>query len=167
MLNDDGSQVRLGPDRLAYKERIPDNQSTYATVRDYDHIVQDFWNAFTPGIFVTQEVVFEAVWPIEGLAANEFLEAHGVRISRAEAGSLGAACAGIGLKFVFPAFAPAKAVELRLEPFFRDPRYLFLAVTTQDLQPVQTPTAPGERVRWVEHLVGHEVATFVRGLATG
>jgi hypothetical protein len=31
-------------------------------VRDYEHIVQDFWNAFTPGIFVTQEVVLEALW---------------------------------------------------------------------------------------------------------
>ena len=37
MLNDDGSHVRLGPDRLSYKERIPDSQSTYATVRDYEH----------------------------------------------------------------------------------------------------------------------------------
>src|SRR5439155_20144763 len=33
--NDDGSQVRLGPDRLAYKERIPNHQSAYATVGDY------------------------------------------------------------------------------------------------------------------------------------
>ena len=32
MVNGDGSQLRLGPDRIAYKERIPENQSTFATV---------------------------------------------------------------------------------------------------------------------------------------
>jgi hypothetical protein len=164
MLNGDGSHVRLGPDRLAYKERIPENQSTYATVRDYERIVQDFWTAFAPGIFVTQEVVFEAVWPIEGMASHEFLEERCLRVGRAQAASLGAACAGVGLKLVFPAFAPAKAVELRLEPFFRDPKSLFLAVTSQDVQPVQAPSAAGERVRWVEHFLGHEVANFVRGV---
>ena len=162
MQNDDGSQVRLGPDRLAYKERIPDNQSTYATLRDYERMVQDFWEAFTPGIFVTQEVVLEAVWPLDGMPAHEFLESHFLRVGRAEASSLGAACAGLGLKFVFPAYAPAKAVELRIEPFFRDPKFLFVALSSQDLQPVQAPNAVGERVRWIEHFLGHEVANFVR-----
>jgi len=162
MLNGDGSHLRLGPDRLAYKERIPESQSTYATVRDYEHILQDFWTAFTPGLFVTQEVVFEAIWPIEGPQAQEFLEEHCLRVGRAQAGSLGAACAGIGLKFVFPQFAPAKAVELRLEPFFRDPKNLFVAITSQDVQPIQAPAAAGERVRWVENFLGHEVANFIR-----
>jgi hypothetical protein len=165
MQNDDGSQVRLGPDRLSYKERIPDNQSTYATVRDYEHIVQDFWNSFTPGIFVTQEVVLEALWPLEGMMSQDFLEGRMLRVGRDEAASLGAACAGIGLKLVFPAFATAKAVELRIEPFFRDPKYLFLALTSQDLQPVQSPSAVGERLRWLESFLGREVATFVRELA--
>jgi len=165
MLNDDGSHVRLGPDRLSYKERIPDSQSTYATVRDYEHIVQDFWNAFAPGILVTQEVVLEALWPLEGTMSQEFLEAHWLRIGRSEAGALGAACAGIGLKFAFPAFTPAKAVELRVEPYFRDPKNLFLALTSQDVQPVQTPAAAGERVRWLEGFLGREVAGFVRDIA--
>jgi hypothetical protein len=165
MLNDDGSHVRLGPDRLSYKERIPDSQSTYATVRDYEHILQDFWNAFTPGILVTQEVVLEALWPLEGTMSQEFLEAHWLRIGRSEAGALGAACAGIGLKFAFPAFTPTKSVELRVEPYFRDPKYLFLALTSQDIQPVQTPAAAGERVRWLEAFLGREVAGFVRDIA--
>ena len=162
MQNDDGSQVRLGPDRLAYKERIPDNQSTYATLRDYEHMVQDFWEAFTPGIFVTQEVVLEAIWPLDGMLAHEFLEARFLRVGRAEASSLGAACAGLGMKLVFPTYAPAKAVELRIEPFFRDPKFLFVALSSQDLQPVQAPNVVGERVRWIEHFLGHEVANFVR-----
>jgi hypothetical protein len=164
MLNGDGSQLRLGPDRLAYKERIPENQSAFATVTDYEHIVQDFWTAFTPGIFVTQEVVLEAVWPLEGMQSNEFLEEHCLRIGRAEASSLGAACAGIGLKFVFPQFAPAKTVEWRLEPFFRDPKCLFVALTSQDMQPVQAPQPAGERVRWLERFLGHEIANFVRNV---
>jgi hypothetical protein len=164
MLNGDGSQVRLGPDRIAYKERIPENQSAFATVGDYEHIVQDFWAAFTPGIFVTQEVVLEAVWPLEGALSQEFLEERCLRVGRAEAAALGAACAGIGLKFVFPQFAPAKAVELRLEPFFRDPKSLFLALTSQDLQPVQAPQGAGERVRWLESFLGHEVANFIRNV---
>ena len=160
--NDDGSQVRLGPDRLAYKERIPNNQSTYATVRDYEHLVQDFWNAFAPGIFLTQEVVLEALWPVEAGTSQELLERRFLRFGREDASELGAACAGIGLKLVFPVYAPAKAVELRVEPFFRDSKHLFLAVSSQDLQPVQAPSAAGERVRWLEHLLGHQVATFVR-----
>jgi hypothetical protein len=150
MQNDDGSQVRLGPDRLSYKERIPQNQSTYATVLDYEHIVQDFWTAFAPGIFLTQEVVVEALWPLEGGMAQDLLESHFLRFGRAEAAELG-----------FPQYAAAKAVELRLEPFFRDPKYLFLAVSSQDLQPVQAPQAAGERVKWLEHLLGHEIAHFV------
>ena len=165
MMNDDGSQVRLGPDRLSYKERIPENQSTYATVRDYERIVQDFWNAFTPGIFVTQEAVLEALWPLDDMPSQELLESRFLRFGREQAASLGSQCAGVGLKLVFPAYAPAKAVELRLEPFFRDPKFLFLAVSSQDLQPVQAPTATGDRVRWLEHFLGHEVATFVKAHA--
>lgn len=162
MLNDDGSQVRLGPDRMSYKERIPANQSTLGTVRDFEHLVQDFWEAFTPGIFVMQEVALEALWPLEGMSSQDFLEKHFLRFGREEAGALGAACAGVGLKFVFPQHAPGKAVELRLEPFFRDPHQLFLSVSTQDVQPVQTHVAAGERVRWAEHFLGHEFADFVR-----
>ncbi len=164
MMNGDGSHVRLGPDRLAYKERIPENQSTYASLRDFEHIIQDFWTAFVPGIFVTQEVVIESLWPIEGMLSHEFLEERCLRVGRAQAASLGAACAGVGLKFVFPQFAPAKAVELRLEPFFRDPKFLFVAISSQDLQPIQAPAAAGERVRWAEHFLGHEVANFVRNV---
>ena len=167
MQNDDGSQLRLGPDRLAYKERIPPNQSTYATVRDYERMVQDFWDAFTPGIFVTQEVVLEAVWPLEDGVAQDILEARFLRFGRDDTAELGAQCAGVGLKLVFPQYAPAKAVELRIEPFFRDPSNLFLALTSQDLQPVQAPTAAGERVRWLEHFLGHEVANFVRSRIAG
>jgi hypothetical protein len=162
MLNDDGSQVRLGPDRLSFKERIPENQSTYATVRDYEHILQDFWAAFAPGILVTQEVVLEAVWPLGERPSQELLEARFLRVGREQAQSLGAHCAGIGLKLVFPGYAAGKSVELRLEPFFRDPRYLFLAVSSQDLQPVQAPAAAGDRLRWLEHFLGHEVADFVK-----
>jgi len=166
MLNDDGSQMRLGPDRLAYKERIPANQSTFATVGDFEHIVQDFWESFTPGIFVMQEVALEALWPLDGgITAQDFLESRFLRFGRSEAGELGAACAGVGLKLVYPQHAPGKAVELRLEPFFRDPHQLFLAVSTQDVQPVQTHVATGERVRWAEHFLGHEVANFVRSRA--
>lgn len=162
MQNDDGSQLRLGPDRLAYKERIPNNQSTYATVVEYEHMVQDFWETFTPGIFVTQEVVLEALWPLEDGMSQDLLEASFLRFGRGDAAKLGAACAGVGLKLVFPAYAPAKAVELRIEPFFRDPKFLFLAVSSQDLQPTQAPNAAGDRVRWLEHFLGHEVASFVR-----
>lgn len=164
MVNGDGSQLRLGPDRIAYKERIPENQSTFATVADYEKLVHDFWTTFTPGLLVTQEVVMEAVWPLEGALSHEFLEERCLRVGRAEASSLGAPCAGVGLKFVFPQFAPAKAVELRLEPFFRDPKFLFLSLSSQDLQPVQVPSAAGERVRWIESFLGHEVANFVRNV---
>lgn len=164
MMNDDGSQMRLGPDRLAYKERIPANQSTLGTVRDFEHMVQDFWETFTPGIFVMQEVALEALWPLEGATSQDFLEEHFLRVGRSESAQLGAPCAGIGLKFVFPQHAPGKAVELRLEPFFRDPQQLFLSVSTQDVQPVQTHAATGERVRWAEHFLGHELADFVRRL---
>jgi len=162
MLNDDGSQMRLGPDRLSYKERIPANQSTFETVRDFEHIVQDFWEAFTPGIFVMQEVALEALWPLEGDTAQDFLEQRFLRFGRDEAAALGAPCAGVGLKLVFPQQAPGKAVELRLEPFFRDPHQLFLAVSTQDVQPVQAHAPAGERVRWAERFLGHEFAAFVR-----
>jgi len=154
--------ARAGPPCL--QERIPENQSTYATLRDFEHIIQDFWTAFTPGIFVTQEVVIESLWPIEGMLSQEFLEERCLRVGRAQAASLGAACAGVGLKFVFPQFAPAKAVELRLEPFFRDPKFLFVAISSQDLQPIQAPNAAAERVRWAEHFLGHEVANFVRSV---
>lgn len=162
MMNDDGSQLRLGPDRMSYKERIPNNQSTYATVGEYEHMVQDFWEAFTPGIFVTQEVVLEALWPLEDGVSQDLLESRFLRFGRGDAAKLGAACAGVGLKLVFPAYAPAKAVELRIEPFFRDPKALFLAVSSQDLQPTQAPSAAGDRVRWLERFLGHEVASFVR-----
>jgi hypothetical protein len=165
LANDDGSQTRLGPDRLAYKERIPNNQSTYETVRDYEHVVQDFWDAFTPGIFVMQEVVLEALWPTEGIAAQDFLESRLLRFGRSDVGMLGAPCAGIGVKLVFPTHAQGKSVELRIEPFFRDPHHLFLSVQTQDLQPVQGPAGAGDRVRWAEHFLGHEVAEFVRAQA--
>ena len=87
-------------------------------------------------------------------------------IRREDAAALGADCAGIGLKFVFPRHLPTKAVELRVEPFFRDPKFLFLALSTQDMQPIQAPSAAGERVRWVEHYLGHEVADLIAKHAT-
>lgn len=162
MFNDPTTLLRLGPDRLLFQERIPSNQSSYATVRNYERIVGDFWTAFQPGVFITQEVTLEAVWPLEdGMDSVALLESQFLRFGRDEASELGAACAGVGLKLVFPAYAPAKAVELRVEPFFRDPKQLFVAISTQDLQPVQASAAVGERVRWVEHLLGHEVADFV------
>ena len=162
MLNDDGSQTRLGPDRLTYKERIPNNQSTYETVRDFERLVTDFWETFTPGIFVMQEVVLEALWPLEDIAAQDFLETRLLRFGRSETTKLGAACAGVGVKLVFPTHGPGKTVELRIEPFFRDPKFLFLSVSTQDLTPVQAPAAASERLRWAERFLGHEVADFVR-----
>ena len=162
MFNDPNTMLRLGPDRLSFQERIPHNQSSYSTVRDYERIVDDFWKAFQPGVFITQEVVIEALWPLEnGGDAVEMIESRFLRFGREDALRLGAECAGVGLKLVFPRFAPSKAVELRVEPFFRDSKQLFLAVSSQDLQPVQAPAAVGERVRWVEHLLGHEVADFV------
>ena len=45
-------------------------------------------------------------------------------------------------------------------------RNLFLAVSSQDLQPIQAPSAAGERVRWVEHFLGHEVADLISKHAT-
>jgi hypothetical protein len=161
LMNDQATQLRLSQDRLTFQERIPTDQSTYGTVHHFERIIQDFWKAFTPGVFVTQEVVLEAVWPLDDSTATEYIESRFLRVGREEAQSLGAACAGVGMKLVFPQFAPAKAVELRVEPFFRDPKFLFLAVSSQDMQPVQDPAAVGERVRWVEHLLGHEVADFV------
>ena len=161
LFNDVTTELRLGPDRLTFQERIPANQSSYSVVRDYERMVDDFWKLFTPGIFVTQEVVLEALWPLADGAASEFIEARFLKIGRREAAGLGADCAGIGLKLVFPRHSPTKAVELRIEPFFRDPKYLFLALSTQDVQPIQAPSAAGERVRWVEHFLGHEVADLV------
>ena len=161
LFDDMATQLRLGPDRLAFQERIPANQSSYGVVRDYERMVEDFWKQFSPGIFVTQEVVLEAVWPLENGTASDFIEARFLKIGRRDAAVLGGDCAGIGLKLVFPRHAPTKAVELRIEPFFRDPKYLFLALSTQDVQPIQSPSAAGERVRWVEHFLGHEVADLV------
>jgi hypothetical protein len=161
MVNDRGTQLRLGPDRLTFQERIPSNQSTYGVVSQYERIVGDFWQQFSPGVFLTQEVVFEAVWPLDDEPANEFIEKHFLKIEREGAADLGAECAGIGLKLVFPRHQPNKAVELRVEPFFRDPKYLFLALSTQDLRPIQAPSAAGERVRWIEHYLGHDVADFI------
>jgi hypothetical protein len=165
MMTDDGSQTRLGPDRMTYKERIPNNQSTIETVRDYERLVQDFWEAFVPGIFVMQEVVLEALWPIEEMASQDFLESRLLKFGRQDAAALGATCAGVGLKLVFPGHAPGKAVELRIEPYFRDPKYLFLAVSTQDVTPVQSPAAAGDRVRWAERFLGKDVADFIRSYA--
>lgn len=161
LMNDQTTSLRLAQDRLTFQERIPSDQSSYGTVRHFERIIQDFWKAFTPGVFVTQEVALEAVWPLEGLTAPEYIETRFLRVGREEAQAIGATCAGVGVKLVFPQFAPAKAVELRIEPFFRDPQFLFLALSSQDLQPVQDPAPVGERVRWVEHLLGHEVADFV------
>ena len=162
MVNDPGTQLRLGPDRLTFQERIPSSQSSYGVVSNYERIVEDFWKQFTPGVFLTQEVLFEAVWPLDDdVAGGEFIEKHFLRVGRDEASALGAECAGIGLKFVFPRHQPNKAVELRIEPFFRDPKYLFMALSTQDLQPIQSPSAAGERVRWIEHYLGHDVADFI------
>jgi len=161
MLNDHGTQLRLGPDRLAFQERIPSNESSYGVVSNYEKIVEDFWKQFRPGVFLTQEVVFEALWPLDDELASDFIEKHFLKIGREEASDLGAACAGVGLKLVFPSHQPNKAVELRVEPFFRDPKFLFLALSTQDLQPVQSSSAAGERVRWVEHYLGHDVADFI------
>lgn len=161
MVNDPGTQLRLGPDRLTFQERIPSNQSSYGVVSHYEKIVADFWEQFTPGVFLTQEVGFEAVWRLDDEPANEFIEKHFLRVGRDDAATLGAQCAGVGLKFVFPRYEPTKAIELRIEPFFRDPNFLFMAVSTQDLQPIQTPAAAGERVRWVEHYLGHDVADFI------
>jgi hypothetical protein len=161
MFNDPATQLRCGPDRLAFQERIPANQSSYGVLRSYERMVEDFWNLFSPGIFVTQEVVLEALWPLDNGAASDFIESHFLQISRKEAAGLGAECAGIGVKLVYPRHAANKAVELRIEPFFREPKYLFLALSTQDLQPIQAPSAAGERVRWVEDFLGHEVADLV------
>lgn len=161
MVSDPGTQLRLGPDRLTFRERIPTNQSTYGVVNHYERIVGDFWEQFSPGVFLTQEIAFEAVWPLDDEPASEFIEKHFLKIEREAASDLGAECAGIGLKLVFPRHQPYKAVELRVEPFFRDPKYLFLALSTQDLHAIQSPSAAGERVRWVEHYLGHEVADFI------
>ncbi len=166
MLNDPGTQLRLGPDRLAFQERIPSNQSSYGVVSLYEKIVEDFWTQFTPGVFLTQEVVLEALWPLDESLASDFLEKHFLKVGREEAAELGGTCAGIGLKLVFPNHQPHKAVELRVEPFFRDPKHLFLALSTQDMQPIQSPSAAGERVRWVEHYLGHDVADFITKCVT-
>lgn len=166
MFNDLATQLRLVADRMAFQERIPESQSSYGVVRDYERIVEDFWRQFTPGIFVTQEVVIEAVWPLENTTATDFIESHFLKITRPDVASLGAECAGIGMKLVFPRHGPTKAVEVRIEPFFRDPKYLFLAVSTQDVQPIQSPSAAGERVRWVEHFLGHELADLVSSRAS-
>ncbi len=161
MVNDPGTQLRLGPDRLAFQERVPSNQSSYGVVSNYEKIVEDFWAQFAPGVFLTQEVVFEAVWPLDDGPASDFVEKHFLKVGSDEASDLGAECAGVGLKLVFPRHQENKAVELRIEPFFRDPKYLFLALSTQDLRPIQAPSAAGERVRWAEHYLSHDVADFV------
>jgi hypothetical protein len=161
LFNDAATQLRCGPDRLAFQERIPADQSSYGVLRSYDRIVEDFWKLFSPGIFVTQEVVLEAIWPLDNGPASAFIESHFLKIGREDAAALGAECAGIGVKLVFPRHATNKAVELRIEPLFRDPKHLFMAVSTQDLQPLQAPSAAGERVRWVEHFLGHEVADLI------
>lgn len=161
LFNDPTTQLRLAADRLAFQERVPENQSSYGVVRDYERMVEDFWKQFTPGIFVTQEVVMEAVWPLEGALATEFIESRFLKIRRQDVAALGADCAGIGLKLVLPRHGPTKTVEVRIEPLFRDPKYLFLAVSTQEVQPIQSPSAAGERVRWVEHFLGHELADLV------
>ncbi len=163
LFNDLSTQLRVATDRLAFQEHIPENQSSYGVVRDYERIVEDFWKLFTPGIFVTQEVVVEAVWPLENGNAADCIESHFLRSGRHEAAAVGADCAGIGIKLVYPRHGPTKSVEVREEPLFRDPKYLFLAVSSQDLQPIQSPNAAGERVRWVEHFLGHELATLIGG----
>lgn len=161
LFNDPNTQLRVAADRLAFQERVPENQSSYGVVRDYERMVEDFWKLFTPGIFVTQEVVMEAVWPLESAQATEFIETRFLKIRRQDVAALGAECAGIGLKLVLPRHGPTKTVEVRIEPLFRDPKYLFLAVSTQEVQPIQSPSAAGERVRWVEHFLGHELADLV------
>ncbi|HZL86234.1 MAG TPA: hypothetical protein VFD07_12750 [Candidatus Krumholzibacteria bacterium] len=161
LFNDLTTQLRVASDRLAFQERIPENQSSYGVVRDYERMVEDFWKQFTPGIFFSQEVLIEAVWPLEEGLASEFIESRFLKIRRQDVASLGADCAGIGLKLVLPRHGPTKAVEVRIEPLFRDPKYLFLALSTQEVQPIQSPSAAGERVRWVEHFLGHELADLV------
>jgi len=115
-------------------------------------------------VFLTQNVVIRLLSPIEGAgpAAKELLETF-VKVDPEALKEFGRPVSGVGLRFVFPPTQndPCE-IQVRLEPYFRDPRMVFLESVSRFLQPCQDGEGLKNVLSKAESFVKNQVVDFLK-----
>lgn len=115
-------------------------------------------------VFVTQTIVIRHLVPIEGQGpvAQELHQTF-LRIDDASLRTLNRPLSGVGLRFVMPPTPQdVSEFQLRMEPYFRDPRMLFLELIARFLFPCQDREGLANVMRRAYRYLREDVASFLR-----
>lgn len=115
-------------------------------------------------IYLTQSVVIRLLSPIdgEGPAAKDLLEAF-IKVEPEALKEFGRPLSGVGLRFVFPPIPQDPSeFQVRLEPYFRDPKMMFLENVARFLHPCQDGAGLAAVLNRADGFLKTQVAEFLK-----
>jgi hypothetical protein len=133
-------------DRLVIKE-----QPTQSTFEEYMEqvapIVQEVQHRLKQPLWIFQQSNLRFLIPFD-VPVNTVLKEQLFHVTDAALERFGRPILGLCMRVEFPPLPEDPTqVQLRVEPYFRDPKMLYLELSTRFLQPLQEPQDLGPRLR--------------------
>jgi hypothetical protein len=159
----DGEQraCEIYSDRIVIKEQ-PTQQNFDEFIDQVLPMVSEIKQRTGHPLWIFQQVVLRYLLPFE-TPVMPMLQEHLFAIDETDLEKFGRPVLGLCLRIEFPPLPEDPTqVQLRIEPFFREPRMLFLELSTRFLQPIQQPGELATRLRSSYEFLKDKSLTFLQ-----
>ncbi len=148
-------------DRIVLWEDV--QRSFELVTKDFVDILEIVKGKFNMPILVGFSCVLRAFWPLPtGMDASSFIRSKALNINDDQFRLLGITVAGTGLRVNCPDRAHNKIHDFKIEPFFRDPRDLFIELASSFLEPIQTVSICEQKMKECYEFLMNNIVNFVK-----
>jgi hypothetical protein len=146
-------------DRIHFKE-----ENLQSNIQIYKEKVIDILkmtqSKFAIPVFFLQAVTLRGLWDCTPESnAAEFIQERFLKIDQDELGILERPLAGVGLRFNSP--KPEETFDFRVEPWFRDLKYLFIELRGEFPQPINNLELAERRVEQTYDYLFNKISKFI------
>jgi len=166
--NERKKALSILPDKLIYKEERTE-QTIESFAGEVAGVVRSVREHLRIPVFISQAVVIRLLSPVlGGENGSQYIGRRLLGFRPDQLAPFGRPASGVGLRLVFPATRERlNEFQVRVEPFFQDPKMLYLENTARFFQPPQTPEQVVENLRATHGFLRAETAEFLESLAPG
>lgn len=141
------SEENLQADIQIYKEKAVD-------------IIKTFQAKTKVPIFLMQSITLRALWPCgTDQNASEMIQERFLKIGPEDIEKLERPFAGVGLRLNSP--TQENVFDIKIEPWFRDLKQIFIELRGEFPQPIQTLDIAEKRIDQVYQYLFHQISRFI------
>ena len=159
---DEKKQLSIMPEKITYKDDMT-GQTFEGFREEFGGLIHRIRERLRVPVFVSQVVVIRVLSPLHGATQSiDYVSEKFLRFGREEMSIFDRSASGVGLRLVFPPTREnASEFQIRIEPYFRDLRMLFLENNARFFQPVQTREQVEEKLQAAYDFLRDRVSTFL------